>query len=108
MTITTFMRAALVALGLVFSAYASEVFLGAFRGIGRGQYEAAHALGLRPFATMRLVILPQALRIIIPPLTSDFLTIFKNSSLALTIGRTISPRGSQALATSSPTSRCSG
>lgn len=77
--------AGLVALGLVFSAYASEVFLGAFRGIGRGQYEAAHALGLRPFATMRLVILPQLIRLALPGLANLWLVLLKDTALVSVI-----------------------
>jgi len=77
--------AGLVALGLVFAAYASEVFLGAFRGIGRGQYEAAHALGLRPLATMRLVILPQLIRLALPGLANLWLVLLKDTSLVSVI-----------------------
>ena len=51
-----------------------------------GQSEAAHALGLRAQPTLRLVIIPQALRVIIPPLTSQYLNLTKNSSLAVAIG----------------------
>ena len=52
----------------------------------KGQWEAARALGLPPGRIMRLVILPQALRVIIPPMTSQFLNLTKNSSLAVVIG----------------------
>ena len=51
-----------------------------------GQSEAAQALGLRPSHTMRLIVLPQALRVIIPPMTSQYLNLTKNSSLAVAIG----------------------
>jgi general L-amino acid transport system permease protein len=54
--------------------------------VHKGQWEAAQALGLPPGRTMRLVILPQALRVIIPPLTSQYLNLTKNSSLAVVIG----------------------
>jgi polar amino acid transport system permease protein len=77
--------AGFVALGLVFSAYASEVFLSAFRGIGHGQYEAAHALGLRPFATMRLVILPQLIRLALPGLANLWLVLLKDTALVSVI-----------------------
>jgi polar amino acid transport system permease protein len=77
--------AGFVALGLVFAAYASEVFLGAFRGIGRGQYEAARALGLRAFPTMRLVILPQLLRLALPGLANLWLVLLKDTSLVSVI-----------------------
>lgn len=77
--------AGLLALGLVFAAYASEVFLGAFRGIGRGQYEAAQALGLRRFATMRFIILPQLIRLALPGLANLWLVLLKDTSLVSVI-----------------------
>ncbi|MEX0852832.1 MAG: ABC transporter permease [Bauldia sp.] len=77
--------AGFVALGLVFSGYASEVFLGAFRNIGRGQYEAADALGLRAVVTMRLVILPQLLRLALPGLANLWLVLLKDTSLVSVI-----------------------
>ena len=55
-------------------------------GVSNGQTEAASALGLRPGATTRLVIVPQAMRIIVPPLTSQYLNLTKNSSLAIAVG----------------------
>jgi general L-amino acid transport system permease protein len=54
--------------------------------VSKGQTEAASALGLRPGRTMSLVILPQALRVIIPPLISQYLNLTKNSSLAIAVG----------------------
>ena len=54
--------------------------------INKGQSEAAFALGLRPNLTMNLVVLPQALRVIIPPLISNYLNLTKNSSLAIAVG----------------------
>lgn len=77
--------AGLVALGLVFSAYASEVFLGALRAINRGQYEAAHALGLRPRAAFRLVVLPQLIRLALPGLANLWLVLLKDTSLVSVI-----------------------
>ncbi|MBN9000235.1 MAG: ABC transporter permease subunit, partial [Rhizobiales bacterium] len=62
--------AGMIALGVVFSAYSSEVFLGAFGNIPRGQYEAAASLGLGRFATFRLVILPQLIRLALPGLAN--------------------------------------
>ena len=82
--VTSFV-AGFVALGLVFAAYASEVFLGAFRGIGRGQYEGAHALGLRSLPTLRLVILPQLLRLALPGLANLWLVLLKDTSLVSVI-----------------------
>lgn len=55
-------------------------------GVPKGQREAATALGLSPAQTLRLVVIPQALRIIIPPLTNQYLNLTKNSSLAVAIG----------------------
>jgi polar amino acid transport system permease protein len=77
--------AGVVALGLVFSAYASEVFLGALRGIGKGQYEAGYALGLRPMGVLRLVVLPQLLRLALPGLANLWLVLLKDTSLVSVI-----------------------
>jgi len=77
--------AGLVALGLVFSAYASEVFLGALRGISRGQHEAGYALGLRPFTVLRLVVLPQLIRLALPGLANLWLVLLKDTSLVSVI-----------------------
>jgi polar amino acid transport system permease protein len=77
--------AGLVALGLVFSAYASEVFLGALRAINRGQYEAAYALGLRPRTVFRLVVLPQLVRLALPGLANLWLVLLKDTSLVSVI-----------------------
>jgi general L-amino acid transport system permease protein len=54
--------------------------------VSSGQTEAAYSLGLRPGRTTRLVILPQALRVIVPPLISQYLNLTKNSSLAVAVG----------------------
>jgi general L-amino acid transport system permease protein len=54
--------------------------------VSKGQVEASRALGLSGFQTLRLIILPQALRVIIPPLTSQYLNLIKNSSLAIAVG----------------------
>jgi len=54
--------------------------------VSRGQTEAASSLGLKPGQTMRFVVIPQAMRVIVPPLTSQFLNLTKNSSLAVAIG----------------------
>ncbi len=79
----------LVALVLALSTYTAsfiaEIVRAGILGISHGQTEAAYALGLRPGPTLRLVIIPQALRIIIPPLTSQYLNLTKNSSLAAAI-----------------------
>ncbi|WP_075216848.1 amino acid ABC transporter permease [Mongoliimonas terrestris] len=75
-------------LGLVIytSAFIAETVRAGIQAISKGQSEAAFALGLRPGVTTRLVIVPQAMRVIIPPLTSQYLNLTKNSSLALAIG----------------------
>jgi general L-amino acid transport system permease protein len=75
-------------LGLTFytASFIAEIVRGAIQSVPKGQWEAAKSLGLKPFLIMRLIILPQALRVIIPPLTSQYLNLTKNSSLALAIG----------------------
>ncbi|TPE50419.1 amino acid ABC transporter permease [Amaricoccus solimangrovi] len=74
------------ALALYTGAFIAEIVRGGIQAISRGQSEAAGALGLRPNRIMSLVILPQALRIIIPPLISQYLNLTKNSSLAIVVG----------------------
>ncbi|MBX3566964.1 MAG: ABC transporter permease [Rhizobiaceae bacterium] len=76
----------MVALGVVFSSYASEVFLSAFRAIPPGQYEGGHALGLSRGRTMRLVILPQLIRIALPGLSNLWLILLKDTALVSAIG----------------------
>jgi general L-amino acid transport system permease protein len=78
--------AILLALSIYTAAFIAENVRGGVQAISHGQTEAAYALGLRPALTTRLVILPQALRIIVPPLTSQYLNLAKNSSLAVVIG----------------------
>lgn len=78
--------AGLVALAVVFSSYASEVLLSAFRAIPHGQYEAGDALGLHRSRTMRLVILPQLIRIALPGLTNLWLILLKDTSYVSVIG----------------------
>jgi general L-amino acid transport system permease protein len=75
-------------LGLVFytGAYIGEIVRAGIQGVGKGQKEASRALGLSPGQMLRLVVIPQAMRIIIPPLTSQYLNLTKNSSLAVAIG----------------------
>ena len=78
--------AGMVALGAVFSSYASEVFLSAFRAIPHGQYEGGHALGLSRWQTMRLVVLPQLVRIALPGLSNLWLILLKDTALVSVIG----------------------
>jgi general L-amino acid transport system permease protein len=74
------------ALSLYTGAFIAEIVRGGILAISKGQTEAAYALGLRANRTMKLVILPQALRVIIPPLISQYLNLTKNSSLAIAVG----------------------
>ena len=78
--------AGMVALGAVFSAYAAEVFQSAFRGIAYGQFEAGKALGLGAVRTMRLVVLPQLLRLALPGLANLWLILLKETALVSAIG----------------------
>ena len=75
-------------LGLVIytSSYIAEIVRSGIQSVAQGQWEAAGAIGLRPSTALRLVVLPQALRVIIPPMTSQFLNLTKNSSIAVAIG----------------------
>jgi general L-amino acid transport system permease protein len=77
-----------VLFGLVFytAAFVAEVVRAGISAVPRGQTEAASSLGLARGQTMRLVVLPQALRVIIPPMTNQYLNLTKNSSLAVAIG----------------------
>ena len=75
-----------LALSLYTAAFIAEIVRSGILAVSHGQTEAAHALGLRPNRTLQLVIIPQALRVIIPPLTSQYLNLTKNSSLAIAIG----------------------
>jgi general L-amino acid transport system permease protein len=77
--------ALLVALVLYTAAFIAEIVRAGIMAIPRGQTEAAFALGLRPGRTMSLIILPQALRVIIPPLISQYLNLTKNTSLAIAV-----------------------
>ena len=78
--------ALLVGLTLYTAAFVAEVVRGGIQSVSLGQAEAASALGLSPVQSMRLVVLPQALRVIIPPMTNQYLNLTKNSSLAVAIG----------------------
>ncbi|TKC16179.1 amino acid ABC transporter permease [Robertmurraya kyonggiensis] len=78
--------AILVGLVIYTSTYIAEIIRAGILGVPKGQIEAAKALGLKNSTTLRLVIFPQAIRIIIPPLTSQYLNLVKNSSLAVAVG----------------------
>jgi general L-amino acid transport system permease protein len=73
-------------LALYTAAFIAEIVRAGIRAIDRGQFEAAYSLGLNQYQVMRFIIVPQALRIIVPPLTSQYLNCAKNSSLAVAIG----------------------
>jgi general L-amino acid transport system permease protein len=75
-----------ISLFMYTAAFIAEVIRGGIQAVDRGQLEAARAVGLKPLQVISLVIMPQALRIIIPPMISQFLNLTKNSSLALAIG----------------------
>jgi general L-amino acid transport system permease protein len=75
-----------VGLVIYTSAFIAEVVRAGIQSVSKGQREAATAVGLTGFQTMRLVIFPQAMRVIIPPLTSQYLNLTKNSSLAIAVG----------------------
>ncbi len=76
----------LIGLSIYTSAFIAEVVRAGIQSVNQGQWEAARALGLKPSLVMQLVIFPQALRVMIPPLTSEFLNLAKNSSLAVAVG----------------------
>lgn len=73
---------AIIALGIGYGAYEAEVFRAGIQSIGKGQMEAARSLGMNYFQAMRFIILPQAIRRVLPPLGNDFIACLKDSSLA--------------------------
>ena len=80
------LMAGVLALGLNYGDYMSETFRAALSAVGKGQREAATALGMTPLQTMRRVILPQALRFAIPPMGNDFISMTKDSALVAATG----------------------
>ena len=86
LTVSPEFSALLLGLVLYTSAFVAEIVRAGIQSISRGQIEAAMAIGLRPGRVLQLVVLPQALRVIIPPLTSQMLNLTKNSTLAIAIG----------------------
>jgi general L-amino acid transport system permease protein len=78
--------ALLVALSVYTAAFIAEVVRAGVLSVSAGQVEAAQALGLRSSTTLRLIVVPQAMRVIVPPLTNQYLNLTKNSSLAVAIG----------------------
>jgi general L-amino acid transport system permease protein len=77
--------ALLIALVAYTAAFIAEIVRAGIQSVDHGQKEASNALGLRQGPTLRLVIIPQAMRVIVPPLTSQYLNLTKNSSLATAI-----------------------
>ena len=86
LTLSPEFAALLIGLVIYTAAFVAEVVRSGIESVGKGQWEAAGAIGLRRGLILRLVVLPQALRVIIPPMTSQYLNITKNSSLAVAIG----------------------
>ncbi len=78
--------ALLFGLSIYTAAFIAEVVRAGILAVARGQTEAAYSLGMRPGPTLRLIVVPQAMRVIIPPLTNQYLNLIKNSSLAVAIG----------------------
>ena len=79
------MSAAILALSLFEGAYASEIFRSGIQSVDRGQIEAAESIGLTTFSTYRHIIIPQAVRTVLPPLTSQAISLVKDSALVSTI-----------------------
>jgi general L-amino acid transport system permease protein len=78
--------ALLFGLSIYTAAFIAEVVRAGLLSVSRGQVEAAYSLGLQPRPTLRLIVIPQAMRVIIPPLTNQYLNLTKNSTLAVAIG----------------------
>ncbi|HEY9367394.1 amino acid ABC transporter permease [Streptomyces sp.] len=80
------------ALGLVSAAYMAETIRAGIQAVPRGQLEAARSLGMSQFTAMRSIVIPQAFRIVVPPLTNELVLLFKDSSLVLFLGVTLQQR----------------
>jgi len=85
-TLTTQFTALLLGLIIYTGAFIAEIVRAGIQAVSKGQVEAARSIGLKPLQALRLVIFPQALRVVIPPLISQYLNLTKNSSLAIAIG----------------------
>ena len=77
--------AAILGLALNYSAYESEIYRAGLRAVPAGQFEAALALGMTKWQSLRHVLVPQAVRIVMPPVTSDFIALFKDTSVCSAI-----------------------
>ncbi len=82
----SFLVRAVIAITLFEAAYIAEIVRGGLQAVPRGQIEAAQAIGLRPVGVLRLVVLPQALRAVIPAMVGQFISLFKDTSLLAIIG----------------------
>jgi polar amino acid transport system permease protein len=78
--------AGILALSVNYGAYMTENFRAGIQAIGKGQHEAAHALGMSRSQTLRRIVLPQAFRIVIPPIGNEFIAMMKDSSLVSLMG----------------------
>ncbi|MEJ8574836.1 amino acid ABC transporter permease [Microbaculum marinum] len=78
--------AGITALSVCYGAYMAEIFRAGIQGVSKGQAEAAYALGLKPWQTMRKIVLPQAMRLIVPPTGNQFIAMLKDSSLVSVVG----------------------
>jgi len=79
------MQAACIAFVINYAAYFTEIFRAGIQSIDKGQYEAAQALGMTPWLTMRRIVLPQAVKVIIPPLGNEAITLVKDTALCFVI-----------------------
>jgi polar amino acid transport system permease protein len=86
MFILTAIQAGILALSLNYGAYMTEIFRAGIQSVAQGQWQAAQALGMKRVQTLRLVILPQAVRIIIPAIGNQFIAMQKDSSLVSIVG----------------------
>ncbi|NSY99640.1 ABC transporter permease subunit [Agrobacterium tumefaciens] len=86
LSLTPEFLALFLGLSLYIGAFVSEIVRGALQGLDKGQGEAARSLGLRPGLVYRLVLIPQAVRVMLPPLAAQYISLIKNSSLAVAIG----------------------
>ena len=81
-----FVARGIIALATAYGAFSSEIFRAGIQSIERGQIDAAKSIGLNRFQSLRLIILPQAVRRVLPPLGNDFISMLKDSSLVSVIG----------------------
>ena len=77
--------AAIAGLAINYSAYEAEIYRAGLQAVPRGQMEAALALGMSPWLALRRIIIPQAFRIVVPPVTNDFIAMFKDTSVCSVI-----------------------